>query len=190
MARLILGLCLSLWLAGAQAGEWSLQTLMAQLAEVKQSRVDFDEERRISLLGVPLRSSGELLYIAPDYLKKIVHKGGQGSYEIDGERLRIEEDQGGEREVTLDAQPALQAFVASFRATLAGDLATLQRYYRVTFDGEAKAWVLTLVPRDKAMARVIREVEIRGKGIHLQQVTTLEQGGDSTVLTIRGDSAP
>ncbi len=161
---------------------------MGQLAEVEQSRVEFDEERRVSLLGVPLHSSGELLYRAPDYLKKSVQKGGQGSYEIHGESLRIDEP-GGVRELPLDAHPALQAFVASFRATLAGDLVTLQRYYHVTFKGERSAWILTLVPRNSAMANVIREVEIRGNGTHLQEVTTLEQGGDSTLLTIRRESA-
>lgn len=187
-SRLGLWLCLALWLPAAQAGEWGLQALMAQLAAVESSRVEYTEERHISLLGMPLISSGELRYQAPDYLKKTVREGGQGSYEIRGEQLRIEE-YGEVRELPLDASPALMAFVASFRATLAGDLATLQRYYRLTLDGSPADWTFTLVPTEPAMATVIREVVIRGGGVQLRQVTTREQGGDSSVLTIRSDSA-
>ena len=117
-----------------------------------------------------------------------MREGGQGSYEIRGEQLRIDE-YGQVRELPLDAYPAQMAFVASFRATLAGDLATLQRYYRLKLDGTPADWTLTLVPAEPAMAAVIREVVIRGRGAQLQQVTTREQGGDSSLLTIRGGSA-
>ena len=83
----------------------------------------------------------------------------------------------------------LMAFVASFRATLAGDLATLQRYYRLKLGGGPDDWTLTLIPTETAMVAVIREVVIEGSGARLRRVTTLEQGGDSSLLTIRGDSA-
>lgn len=187
--HIVFWLCLSLWSVAGQAGEWSLQVLMARLAEVEQSRVRYEEVRQISLLGVPLRSSGELWFRAPDYLKKSVYEGGQGSYEIEGERLRIEE-RGAVREMAIDAHPVLQAFVASFRATLAGDLATLQRYYHLSLEGGPSAWTLKLLPRSAEMASVIREITIRGSGKQLQEVFTLEPGGDSSLMTIRGDSAP
>ena len=186
-SRLAVALCLSLWLGVVQAGEWTLQALMGRLAEVESRRVGYTEERHMSMLGVPLVSAGELVYRAPDYLKKQVSEGGQGSYEIQGEQLRIEED-GEVRELPLSAHPALQAFVASFRATLAGDLATLQRFYRLSLSGSAADWTLTLVPTETSMARVIREVTIRGSGDRLLRVETLEQGGDSTVMTIRGET--
>jgi hypothetical protein len=187
-SRLVLWFFLVLWLPGAQAGEWTLKALMAQLAAVESNRVEYTEERNISLLGVPLYSAGEVLYRAPDYLKKTVREGGQGSYEIRGEQLRIEEN-GQVRELPLDAHPALMAFVASFRATLAGDLAALQRYYRLKLAGEPSNWTLTLIPTEPSMAAVIRDVVIHGSGAQLEQVTTREQGGDSSLLTIRGGSA-
>jgi outer membrane lipoprotein-sorting protein len=184
--RLGLWCVLLLWAGMAQAGDWSLQALMAQLAAVESRQVDYSEVRHLNLLGVPLQSRGELLYRAPDYLKKTVTEGGQGSYEIRGEQLRIEEN-GEVQELPLSAHPPLQAFVASFRATLAGDLTTLQRYYRLSLSGSAAAWTLTLVPTEPSMAAVIREVTIHGSGDTLQQVETLETGGDSSMMTMRGE---
>jgi hypothetical protein len=183
--RLGAWLLLLCYAGGAQAADWSLQTLMGQLAAVESRRVSYSEERHLSLLGVPLQSSGELIYRAPDYLKKTVDEGGLGSYEIDGDRLRIEES-GEFRELPLSEHPALEAFVASFRATLAGDLLTLQRYYRLALSGSASDWTLTLVPTELSMATVIREVTIRGSGDRLHQVETLEAGGDSSTMMIRG----
>lgn len=179
-------LALLLWSAGVQAGDWSLQTLMAQLAAVESRQVGYSEVRHLSLLGVPLQSRGELYYRAPDYLKRSVTEGGQGSYEIDGEQLRIEEN-GEVRELPLSTHPALQAFVASFRATLAGDLVTLQRYYTLELRGTATDWSLTLHPTEPSMSAVIREVTIHGSGNVLQRVETLERGGDSSVMTMRGE---
>lgn len=187
IARAALAAWLLLCGASVHASAWGLAQLMEQLATVESRRVGYSEVRHIELLGMPLQSSGELIYRAPDYLKKTTVQGGEGSYEIDGELLRI--DSGGERrELPLDSHPALAAFVASFRATLAGDLATLQRYYRVTLEGTAEAWRLGLEPTESTMAMVVRRVVIEGSGKRLLQVETMEAGGDRSVMTIRGES--
>lgn len=183
---------LSFWLIlllspGVNAGEWSLPSLMAQLASVESRHSDYVEVRHMSLLGVPLKSEGELHFRFPGYLKKTVTKGGEGSIELLGDRLWIEQ-YGKVTETPLSQHPALEAFVATIRATLAGDLLTLQQYYRLTLSGSAEAWSLTLIPADASMGVVIREVIVHGSGSDLQRFETLETSGDSSVITIRGES--
>lgn len=165
------------------AADWSLQGLMQRLAAVESRHVEYREERLFGILQVPLQSHGELYYQAPDHLKKTVLEGGHGSYEIRGERVRIEQ-QGEAHELHLSTQPVLAAFVASFRATLAGDLDTLRRYYLLDLEGTDADWILTLTPADPSMASAIKEVTIHGSGAALRRVEILEPWGDSRVMTI------
>ena len=48
------------------AAEWDIDQLMQLLSKAKQSHATFVETKYIAMLERPLKSSGELLYTAPD----------------------------------------------------------------------------------------------------------------------------
>lgn len=173
---------------GAAAQEWSLTALMASLAKAGSSEVRYHEARHLSILSMPLEEKGVLVYRAPGYLKKQPDGEGVESFEIEGERLRVTGPDG-VHELSLESVPGLHAFIASLRATLAGDLATLQRYYRVSLSGDTGKWQLQLIPTDRSMSLMVREILIQGRAQRILRIETYEQGGDSTITTLEQDGA-
>jgi hypothetical protein len=78
----------------------------------------------------------------------------------------------------------LWAFVESIRATLAGDLPTLQRFYEVRVDGDASAWRLRLKPKEPRMRQAASEIRVGGSGTWVNAIEIDEAGGDRSVTTI------
>jgi len=166
-----------------QAETFGRSQLIAQFATVDERSADFVEQQHLSMFDIPLESSGRLIFRAPDYLEKRVDNDG-GSFRVKGDRLTVEQG-GEERRLALAAHPLLAAFVAAFRATLAGDIDTLERYYRIELEGTAQNWRLRLQPRGSDMAAVVREIRIDGSGGRVERIETVEQGGDRTVTQLR-----
>jgi hypothetical protein len=74
--------------------------------------------------------------------------------------------------------------VESIRSTLAGDLATLTRFYEVKLDGEERRWRLLLKPRDPQMQELVSEIRMSGSRNWIEVVEIVETNGDRSVMTI------
>ena len=83
---------------------------------------------------------------------------------------------------------SLQALVESLRATLAGDLPTLQRYFDVAFEGNAREWTVVLVPRGAETLALIARIRIAGNGDRLRGIDIDEAGGDRSRMTIEDEA--
>lgn len=162
---------------------WSLEHLMAMLSGVNDGVVEFTEEKRLELLDQRLRISGTLEYRAPDYLKREVVQPAPEIIEARGQVVTVQRG-GKSRQLQLQDYPPLKAYIESFRATLAGDLETLERYYSLELQGSAERWALLLKPRQDEMAAYISEIELRGGGGRLASIKTLETNGDRSVMTL------
>ena len=183
----MLSLCLlaPLAFAGGAGGEkFSLETLMRALAKVRSIDAAFRENRVVEILNEPVILTGILRYRAPDYVKKQVLLPCRESIEINAEELYIDTPETGQRRLRLDDYPAIAVLVESFRATLAGDVASLKRYYRTALSGTFDSWRLRLVPADPAMAEQVKSVAISGRHARVLNITTIETGGARSVMTI------
>jgi hypothetical protein len=166
-----------------QAGAFELSQLMGLFSGVESRSARYTEEQTLAVLDVPLESHGTLTFRAPDTLEKTVANGG-GSYRVKGRQLTIE--QGGEqRQIALDSYPSLAAFVASFRATLAGDRETLERYYHIVLQGQRDDWTLTLKPKLDDMASVIESISLHGSEDTITLIETVERSGDVSRMHLR-----
>lgn len=188
--RLVLALLVLGWLAPApaRAQEKStlvLEQLMKDLAQVKNARGRFVERKHLAMLNAPLESSGTLVYVAPGRLEKHLLSPRQESLILDGERLIIDSKATGQRRTfPLQEHPVLWAFVESIRATLAGDLPTLQRFYEVRLEGDAGAWRLRLKPKEPRMRQAASEIRVGGSGTWVKVIEIDETGGDRSVTEI------
>jgi hypothetical protein len=107
---------------------------------------------------------------------------------VDGEAATlVNKTKGEQRFVSLREQPAIGALVASVRATLAGDLPQLERYYRIEFSGPREAWSLRLAPRAAQVRNVVDTITLAGAGARLKQIEIIETSGDRSVMTILHD---
>jgi outer membrane lipoprotein-sorting protein len=189
LARLARALVLALLACAALAQEpepWTLDQLMHALAQRDHGRADFVEAKYMRLLSRPLTLRGTLAYRAPDWLEKRTTDPNEEILQVDGERLRIDiPGRRIHREFALRELPAVWGFVESLRATLRGDRAALERFYRVELDGEVRHWVLTLQPRDPKMAAMITQIRMSGAGGRLASFEIVEARGDRSVMKIR-----
>jgi outer membrane lipoprotein carrier protein LolA len=190
VARTLLALLIALACAPAAAADWGIADLMRTLGQVKQAKGRFVERRDLAALTAPLRSSGTLVYVAPGRLEKHTTKPAPETLVLEGERLSIGKIEGGPKRVlNLPDYPVLWAFVESIRSTLAGDLGTLNRFYRVELTGKASQWRLVLVPVEPRMREVVREIHIDGRDDWIGTITVFEAGGDRSTLTIARDAS-
>jgi hypothetical protein len=172
---------------GDSAG-WGIERLMRDLAQVKSARATFIERKHLGILNTPLELSGTLNYIAPDRLEKHTLAPRAESLVLEREVLTLENRERKQRRtLALRDHPVIQAYVESIRATLAGDLPTLTRFYEVGLEGGERGWRLTLKPSEPGMQEVVREIRISGERSSIRAIEVFETNGDRSVMTITRD---
>ena len=182
---LLVSLALAALPAWSAEGGWGLAELMRSFKAVDSSRSRFSERRELAILSRPLESSGTLVYRAPGRLEKHTLVPERESLVLDGGTLMLENGERGSREsFALRDHPVIRAFVEAIRSTLAGDLATLQRFYEVKLEGDDPHWQLTLEPLGPEMKAVIDRIVISGSGAWISRVDVREKGGDRSVMMI------
>ena len=167
------------------AADWSLETLMRDLGQIRSSKARFVERKYLKVLNAPLELRGTLTYVAPGNLQKRTLSPKPETLTVEGDRLTIESAARNEhRTLRLQDYPVLWAFVESIRSTLSGDIQALERFYRIELEGGPVQWRLYLVPRDKEMRTVISLIRIGGSRDRLDRIEVHEANGDRSVMKI------
>jgi hypothetical protein len=169
---------------GQQAPGNDLGELMRQLSGRRHGEVSFVEQHFLKLLKHPAESYGELTYDAPDRLEKRTVEPKAETLTLAGDVLTVVRG-GRVRTLDLKAYPTLVPFIESIRATLAGDLPSLERLFTVDFAGTLARWRLTLTPRDAQVAKTVSRVTIDGTSDTLTTVEIIETDGDRSLMTLR-----
>ncbi|MHB8816128.1 MAG: LolA-related protein, partial [Steroidobacteraceae bacterium] len=157
--------------------------LMRLLAQRKQGQVTFVEEDDLAILDRPVKSSGVLVYDAPDHLEKRTLKPKQESLVLDGDQMTVQRGRRTYR-VQLGSYPQVAPLVDALRDTLAGNQEGLQKVFEVGLTGAMEDWKLQLVPLDKEIARKVRRVEIEGARDEIRSVEISQVDGDRSVMTL------
>jgi len=171
----------------APSSAWGFPQLMAGMHAVRAATAHFVELRFVQMLRQPLQSSGRLVYVAPDQLQKETLAPVPSRMTVVGDRLTVAQPDGKLHNLSLSETPEIGALVASIRATLAGDEATLTRYYTPMLVGSAADWALLLEPRGPKLRDLLTAIQIRGSGAVIRVIETLERDGDRTEMTITPD---
>jgi outer membrane lipoprotein-sorting protein len=180
---------MTLLYASAHGQSTDFDRLMELLATHKHGRSEFIEQQFLSLLKRPVESRGELIYDAPDRLEKRTVEPRIESLTVDGDQIVVQ--RGRHRHVlNLRDYPPIAPFVASIRATLAGDRAGLERVFKVEFGGTLARWTLELVPLDAALAKSVARIEIDGARDTLLHIEVRQTDGDRSLMTLRNATAP
>lgn len=172
------------------AAAWGIEQLMENLAQVKSTRGRFAERKYLAVLNAPLDSSGTLVYTAPGRLEKNTLLPRPETLVLDQDKLVIEyKDRNQRRTLLLQEYPVVWAFVESIRATLAGDLQTLRRFYRTSLEGSEDKWRLTLKPAAPKTQTLVKEIRIGGSGSRVRTIEIIEAEGDRSVMTVTEDAS-
>jgi hypothetical protein len=161
------------------APAWGIAPLMRSLAQVRAASASFTETTTMAVLKTPLLSSGKLRYVAPDYLRKTIQAPAPQDFILRKDAVSLTTE-GRTQQFNLSQAPPLAGLVEGVRATLAGDLPTLRRYYAIQLSGAAGAWQLLLRPSDPDVRHILSWLSIRGSG---DRVTDIDTGGAQGALT-------
>jgi outer membrane lipoprotein-sorting protein len=167
----------------AAAANWSLDQLMTSLAQNKTAKAKFSEIKYLAVLEMPVESSGELLYVAPNKLVKRTIKPRPELMQLDGDTLTLER---GKNKFTIQVQeaPELAALIESMRGTLAGDRAALERNFTVAMTGSRERWTLSMKPINSKALQVIRHIEVSGTKGEIQEIEVLQANGDRSITAV------
>lgn len=173
--------------AAAVQSSWGLRQLMAEFARVRSASAQFTERKTMHMLTQPLVLSGRLIYIAPDHLEKITLSPTRERMIVDGDEVTLAGPNNDIHTFSLSDDPRIGGLIAGIRATLSGDLRTLDRFYIVRFSGTPAAWNLKLFPRDSALTRFVKWIDFRGKGERIETLDTEDSDGDHSEMSIVED---
>jgi hypothetical protein len=169
----------------AKDADWGLRPLMAELARVASASARFTERKTMHVLSAPMLASGTLTYIAPSRMEKTTLSPMAERFVLDHEEVSIAGGPGSRTErFSLAKAPQIAGLVAGIRATLAGDLATLETYYVVQVSGTESVWRLNLQPRSAASARFVRRISILGNQDRISEIDTESPNGDHSEMMI------
>jgi outer membrane lipoprotein-sorting protein len=168
----------------ANGAEWTLETLMEQLKQTGERRAQFTETRELAILEQPIEQSGTLTFQPPDRLIRTLAPPSTTRTVIEGNRLILWKNNQRQQTLLLDNLPELLAFSASFRAILAGDEETLNRYFTTHLEGDGATWRLTLTPKQSSVATHISHIDVDGRGPEIERYTFIETSGDRTVTEL------
>jgi hypothetical protein len=172
------------------AADWGVEQLMRGLASVKSANGKFVERKQLAILIAPLESSGVLSYTAPGRLEKRTLRPRPETLLLDRDRLTIESSEKKlSRTLNLQQYPLVWALVEGIRSTLAGDVATLRRFYQLSLEGGESRWFLVLRPLEPQMREVLTEIRISGSAHRIDSIEVAESGGDRSVMMITGDAS-
>jgi len=159
---------------------------MQTLAQVRSASARFTETKTVSMLNAPLVASGTLTYVAPDHMEKITLAPVRERFLLDHNRVTITGGPGEQTHVfALTDDPRIAGLIEGIRATLAGDLTTLDRFYQVRLAGDAGNWQLLLQPRDPNLAHFVQSIRIQGSRGRIEAIYTATSNGDHSDMTIR-----
>lgn len=187
--RLLLAALLAGALAAHAAEPWTLDRLMQGLAQTRSARANFVEKKTVRVLEQPLLASGELSFTAPDRLEKRTLRPRPELLLLQGETLTLERA-GRQMQLDLRSHPEVAAFTESIRGTLAGDRQALERVYRLSLQGSAASWVLTLIPADPALRTLVERVRIAGRHADVSVIEIQQANGDSSLMSVQRLPAP
>jgi len=170
-------------LAAQQGPGSTLHQVMKLLAQRKQGRVSYAEKDYFAILDRPVKSSGVLIYDAPDHLEKRTLEPKEESLVLAGDELTVER---GHRtyHLQLSAYPQVAPLVSAIRDTLGGNEEALRKVFKVGFTGTVAHWKLQLTPLDEGVARKVSHVEITGARDRIDSVEILQVDGDRSVMTL------
>ncbi|MGH8253056.1 MAG: LolA-related protein [Steroidobacteraceae bacterium] len=166
----------------------TLDQLMTLLSQRQHGHVSFTEIHTSSILDRPLESSGEMSYDAPDRVEKRTVKPKPELMLLEKGQLTLERRHK-QYHVALADYPQAIPYIEAIRATLSGDRAALERWFRVTYSDSDAHWNLKLVPLDPKAATDVAEVSIEGTLDEIATVTVQLANGDRSITTLHDVSA-
>ena len=177
---LLFAFCFSLPVHALDENKLDLSELLHLFSQQKQSTVDFIEEKHAFFLDQPIISAGNLQFSYPGKLYKFITKPDKSSQKIDGDTLEINNNNKIQT-INLDDYPELSVLLRSIISLLSGDLAALNKDFKVKIENKPSGWILFLSPHDSYVSGYIESIKMSGKKNKLLKIIVTEPNDDRSI---------
>jgi len=160
-----------------------IDALLAGLSKAPGLYAHFREEKHITLLQAPLVSEGSIYFAPPSRFARHTEKPIKSVMIIDGNQLQFG-NADGQESMNLGTNPVARLFADAFVMLLSGNRAGLEKIFKMQLTPKtgsaAGDWKLVLTPRVAPMDKLIKDMELRGRGLNLNELDVREASGDWT----------
>jgi outer membrane lipoprotein-sorting protein len=161
-----------------------VDALLAGLAKAPGLFAHFREVKHITLLQQPLVSEGSIHFAPPARFARVTEKPLRSTLIVDGNQLSFGNADGKES-MNLGANPVAKLFADSFVMLLSGNRAGLEKIFTMQLtpaagDATGSEWRLVLTPRVAPMDKMIKKLEVHGRGLNVDELDVYETSGDWT----------
>ena len=168
-----------------------LTALFAQFRAMRGMSASYTEEKHLSLLAVPLTSSGKLHYMTDQdgkngRLVRVVEKPDPSKLTVTERELRVT-DKRGTQVIDLRQSDRVRLFVTSLMQVFRGDGKSLGHHYDVRYsldEAKPRAWRLDLSPKKAPLDKILTKLTLHGEGPAVTRILLQEPSGDRTVTKI------
>lgn len=164
----------------AQAHALELTELLQLFSLEKQSTVDFNNEKHVSFLDEPIKSSGYLKFIAPNKLQKFILKPEKTSQKIDGRELEII-TANETNIINLDDYPEFSIILGATISVLSGNHEALKKDFKIIFEHKEVGWKLLLSPHDSYISGYVESIKMFGKKNKIFKIVVTEPNSDQSI---------
>lgn len=155
----------------------------ARLAEPALLRGQFEQQKSVAGFRKPLISRGDFLLWRGHGVLWHTRKPFDSTLVLRRDKLSVTQADGRSAyQLDAEREPSLRAVNELLFALFSGDIATLQKYFRLEGAlSDKRAWTLVLTPSDVVLMRVFKRVELAGDS-YVRQVRLEEANGDSSLI--------
>lgn len=178
-------------LGGKQQRPASQAALFRTFAKIKGLSASYTENKYLSLLAVPLKSTGKLHFMQPGYLSRIVETPEKSKLTITKSELRMasKDSSGKNKEEVIDLRQSdrVRLFVTSLVQVFQGNEKALKKHYRIRYtpkQDDAHAWQLELKPLEKPLTQIMARLVLVGRDKAVTGIELHEPNGDRTITKI------
>jgi hypothetical protein len=157
-----------------------IDALLAGLAKAPGLYARFREVKHITLLQQPLVSEGSIYFAPPSRFARVTEKPIPSTLIVDGNQLQFG-NADGQESMNLGTNPVARLFADAFVMLLSGNRAGLEKIFNMELTPKAGGeWALVLTPRVAPMDKMIKKMELHGRGLNLDELDVHETSGDWT----------
>ena len=162
----------------------SVPELERLLQTSPRDSVSFVETRESPWLTLPVQSTGTMRS-GPDVLEKRVETPRLETWRMLPDRVEwVGSDGATTKQILFSQSPGVAVLADTLRRVVAGDLAKLDRTFRMEARGNHANWSLRLDPRGGDAARYLDHVELEGGGGEIRVISVVERQGERTTTRL------
>jgi hypothetical protein len=159
----------------------ALLDLSQQLSRNTLLCANFDQAKILKVLTHPLNSKGRIVFVAEKGVLWQVIKPFPAKVLVKETELIKWEEDGTAKRLGYEQSPLFHTLTKVFLSFFAGDMSKLKAVFVAAPIKTVKGWRVSLIPKDKKLAKVISRIEVGG-GQFVENVQIDEARSDKTLI--------